>query len=125
MADRLEPRLTQNEDNNLDLLLEDGLFQWAEDGTQTAQHGAVRLSIIYGEWKFNTTLGFKLYEVIFDQQKSIAEKEFEIKRVILGTPGVVKIITFLWAQVGNEVTVNGQVQTQWGAEEIGLVITPL
>lgn len=125
MPDRLAPRLTINEAGYIDLKMTDGKVEWAEDGVQSAQHGLMRLQIFRGEWVYNSNLGTDWYGIIFNVQKSIAEKEFEFKKAILGTPGVTKITEFTWAQDGQTVTILGKVQTKWGEEQIGFVVTPL
>jgi hypothetical protein len=121
----IAPRLTVNSDGLLDLKMTAGKFEWAEDGTQSAQHGALRLQIFKGEWVYNSNLGVDWYGIIFNQQKSITEKEFEFKRAILGTPGVLQITRFTFFQDGQTVTIDGDVQTEWGPEGINVSVTPL
>ena len=125
------PRLTQDADGHLDLLLENGKFAWAEDGTQAAQHATVRLMVFRGELSLNgalterTLLGTRWYEVIFNMAVSRTEKEYEIKRRLLGVPEIEKIITFEWSQTGHTVTIDAEVLTSWGDVTISQEITPL
>lgn len=118
-------RLTKRTDGNYGILFKDGKFQWAEDGTQAAQHGLTRLLIFKGEWVLNENMGTDWYGIIFNAAKSRAEKEFEIKARILGTPGVKEITKFNWSQSGSTVTIEGIVVTDWGETDISQEITPL
>lgn len=114
-----------------DLLLEDGKFQFCEDGTQAAQHAMERILFFKGELSLNgalttkTELGTKAYEIVFDMSKSKAEKILELKSRILGTPGVKKIISFIWEQAAHTVTITSKIQTAWGAETVSTTVTPL
>jgi hypothetical protein len=125
------PRITQNSNGHWDLKLTNGKFEFAEDGTQSAQHALQRLLIFRGELSLNGALtektddGTRWYEVIFAMDKSRAEKDLEIKRRILGTIGVKRIIRFSWVQADHTVTIDGAIQTDWGAEDISAEITPL
>lgn len=118
-------RLTKKADGNYGILFQDGKFQWAEDGTQAAQHGLTRLMIFKGEWILDADMGTQWYEIIFDSSKSRAEKEFEIKGRILGTPGVKEITKFNWTQSGASVTIDGIVVTDWGETDLSQEITVL
>ena len=118
-------RITKRSDGNYGLLFSDGKLQWAEDGTQAAQHGLTRLLIFSGEWVLNTDIGTKWYEIIFASSKSRAEKELEIKSRILGTPGVKEITKFNWTQSGSSVSIEGIIVTDWGDVDISQEITQL
>jgi len=123
-------RLTQIDDKGtLDLVRENGRVAIAEDGTEAAQHGAMRMNITVGESVIgDTSTNFdytKFYEIIFKVSASRAEKELEIKRRILGTPGVLRILTFSWTQTVRDVTINGTILTEWGKEGINFEVTPL
>lgn len=126
------PRLTFDSNGYLDLKLEDGKFAWAEDGTQAAQHATLRLLIFKGEYALNGELtglddeGTDWYGTIFDMSKSKAEKILEIKRAILETYGIERIITFSWTRTAaHTVTINALVKTIWGDMEISEELTPL
>ena len=114
------PRQSFNSEGNLDLVFEDGKFMWAEDGRQAAQHAALRLLQFKGEYSLNNELtgkdddGFDIYGIVLDVSKSKAEKELEIKRVILETYGIEKILAFSWTQTGHTVAVTSTVKTLWG-----------
>lgn len=111
----------------LDLKRENGTVVKVADGTQAAQHGASRL------WQYrNESVSedenadyTKWYSIVFNMNKTQTEKEFEIKRRILGTPGVLRITYFNWKQEGRHVTITATVQTLWGEAEIGQEITLL
>ena len=118
-------RLTRNSDGNYGLQFANGKLQWAEDGTQAAQHGLTRLLIFKGEWLLNEDMGTQWYEIIFSSSKSRAEKELEIKSRILGTPGVKEITKFTWEQSGATVTIEGIIVTDWGETDISQEITTL
>ena len=107
------------------LLIENGKFAWVEDGDQAAQHATERLLIFKGEWILDEDMGTKWYEIIFDMSKSKAEKEFEIKKRILKTPGIDSITTFSWTQTGHTVSIEGIVKTDWGEVDIGQEIITL
>ncbi|NIS15868.1 MAG: hypothetical protein GWN96_06470 [candidate division Zixibacteria bacterium] len=125
------PRLTKNSSNDYDLKLENGKVPWVEDGAQAAQHACERLLIFKGELSLNGALtentegGTRWYEVIFAMDKDREEKEMEIKRRILATPGVDKILSFTWTQSGRTVTIEGRIKTEWGEEDISEEFTPL
>lgn len=118
-------RITENSDGTWGLKMEHGKFVWATDGTQAAQHAITRLHIFHGENDLNPDLGTKWYEIIFKTNKSRSEKEFEIKRVILGTPGISQIRKFQWTQSGHTVTIDAIVDTDWGEIDLSQEITPL
>lgn len=127
----ISPRLTKDSSGHYDLLLENGKFSFCEDGTQAAQHSLERLLLFKGDYSHNgklttkTELGTKWYEIIFAMDLPRSEKEFEIKRRILETPGIERIIRFEWSQTGHSVTITGAVQTSWGEEDISNEVTPL
>ena len=127
----IAPRITQTDDGHWDLLLENGKFTFSSDGTQVAQHALERLLIFKGELSLNNALtantegGTRWYEVIFATDKTRAEKELEIKSRILDTPGVKRIIRFSWAQAAYTATITGDIQTDWGEEDISQTLEPL
>jgi len=128
---RLSPRLTKNSYGDYDLVLENGKFKWAEDGTQVAQHGLERLLIFKNEQSLGDKLtdkestGTYWYEKIFDASKSKAEKELHIKSRIMGTPGVERILEFDWTQSGHTVTITGRIQTEFGEVNLSQEIETL
>jgi hypothetical protein len=120
-------RLTQVA-TGLDLQRIDGRVPRAEDGTEAAQHGSVRLQIFPNEPVIDDDPNFdytRWYEVVWNMALSKSEKEFEIKRRILGTTGVVRLLTFSWTQEGHVVDIEGIVLTEWGEVDISQTVTPL
>jgi len=128
----IAPRISKDANGNYDLVFENGAFKWAADGIQAAQHAFIRLMIFKGEQSLGgvltakTELGTKWYETIFDMSKPKSEKELEIKRRILDTPGISRFIVPLsWTQSGHTVTITGTVQTDWGAVDLSQTIEAL
>lgn len=113
-------RLTQTATGGLDILMEDGRAAWATDGTEVAQHAAIRLNKYHGESVTGNSQeqGTKYYEIIFPANISRYEKELHLKKRILETTGAKRIISFDWEQSGHDVTVTSQVQTDWGEETV-------
>ena len=120
-------RLTKNEAGYYDLKITNGRAEFIEDGSQVAQHGSIRLQKFIDESVVGDSLEdyTKWYEVIFDVQKSRAEKEFELKRRILETPGAESMILLNWEQSGRVLTINASVKTIFGAASISQEIEPL
>jgi hypothetical protein len=127
----IAPRLTKAACGYPHMLLETGVFQWAEDGTQAAQHAWTRIMIFKGELSHGGKLttktegGTKAYEVVFAMDKPKAEKELELKSRILGTPGVESILEWDWVQVSHTVNITGKALTSWGEVDIGGEISAL
>jgi len=115
-------RLTKSSNGDYDMLLENGSFQWCENGTQVANHGLMRLRVFRGESNLHTEKGTRYYEVIFDVQSSKAEIELEIKKQLLSTPGALGFVEFNITQVARELTITGIIQTAFGTETFDTVI---
>jgi hypothetical protein len=121
-------RLTRASAGYYDLLMEDGSFQWAEDGTQVAQHGSIRIQKYAGESVTSNPNedGTDYYGIVFNAQTSAAEKTLEIRRRILQTPGVIRILDgFTYSIEGATIKISGSVLTEWGEEDISQEITQL
>lgn len=110
-----------------DWQLVDGKFSWAEDGTAIAQSVFVRVRKFFAESRFSPSQGLKWYEKIFPPHVSRAEKELEVKRVILGTSGVESISYFTMEQptASHTLTIDCGIITEFGAETVSGSITPL
>lgn len=126
----IDLRMTQIADGGYDLRFENADLMLAEDGTEAAQHATLRMLIFNGEQSLGDLLtnqpqGTRWYEVLFDMSKSRAEKELELKRRILGTPGVQEISKFVWTQAAHTVSINAIVKTLWGSMALTEEITPL
>jgi hypothetical protein len=113
-------RLTKTSAGYFDLLMEDGEFQWAEDGTQVAQHGGIRLQKFKGESVVGDINedGTDYYGIVFSASTSTAEKLLEIKRRILQTPEVERLLNFSYSLDGNTLSISGAVKTIYGEEDI-------
>ena len=127
----IDARLTKSTQGYYDLKLENGRFPMCEDGTEAAQHALIRLLAFRGEYSLNgeidgkDDLGTYWYERIFAMDVSQAEKELEIKRRILQTPGIESITKFVWSQTGHTVTIDAIIKTEWGSLEISDTVEAL
>jgi hypothetical protein len=124
-------RISPDSEGDYDIILEDGKFVWAKEGTQVANHCQIRMSIPKGTLSLNDRLsnkedlGLALYEIILRADIGQAEKDLEIKRVIMQTPGYEKLISFTFEQTAHTGTWAVQAQTQWGEISIGGTIEAL
>ena len=118
-------RITKDANGIDDIKLVNGKFRWAKDGTQAANHCHMRLQIPRGTLSLNGRLsnkehlGFQLYEIILNTAAGELEKQLEIKRVIMETPGFLKLLSFSYVQTGHSVAINGGVQSEWGEMTLG------
>jgi hypothetical protein len=125
-------RLTRDSEGRLDMLLVDGAFEMATNGTAAASSMALGvnlersecLSSLIVDTVTNPLAGIDLYGIVFDIEKSQAEKELEIRRAILARPGIKRIIRMTWTQIEHVAYPVIEVQTNWGAETVS-VSTPL
>lgn len=115
-----------------DVVFEDGKIPTVTDGEQAAQHFGQRYQTNKGEYGLDgqisnkENVGTRIYDVLFNHQKSRAEKDLEIKRILLGTPDVKRILTpFAWTIVGQRATVTGDVLTEWGVVHINQTLEML
>jgi hypothetical protein len=116
-----------------DFALEGGKIPTVEKGVQAAQKFGQKLLTYRGENSLTAEDdevvqitnkeddGTRWYEVLFDVSKSRAEKDLEIKRRLLTTEGVKKILKPLeWVQEGHQVNITGSILSDWGEEiELG------
>ena len=127
----IDARLTRNASGDYDLKFENGSFVMAEDGTEAAQHALIRLLAHKGEYSLNgeidgkDNLGTDWYGKIWPMNITKAEKEFELKRRLLQTPGVESIIKWQWTQSGHTVTIEAELKTEWGSMTIADTIEAL
>ena len=118
-------RLSKDANGIYDISFENGNFVWAKDGTQVANHAQIRANVPLGTLSLNDrlsskeALGIKLYEIMLRYDISQGEKELEMKRVIMETPGYKSMISFSYSQTGHTGTYSAQIQTEWGAITIG------
>jgi hypothetical protein len=110
----LDLMLEKNASGDYDLALVNGDFQWVSDGAQVAQHALIRMRIFREESELHPDFGIRFYEIIFNPSIGQMEKEFEVKKCILGTAGAKSIPEFNWSQEGSSINVTGTVQTEFG-----------
>ena len=77
-----------------DLVIENGDLQFVEETEEVAQRVKIRLLFWYGEWILNYNKGVKYIDGIYSISKSQEFKDQEIKRAILGTPGIQELIDY-------------------------------
>ncbi len=124
-------KLTKTDAGYYDLSLVDGKFEMCEDGTAAAVHCTTRLLAYKGEYNLGgkltnkDDLGVDWYGIVFNVATDEAEKTFELRKAILGTPGVLSINKFQWSQSGQVVTIMGSVNTEWGVIDISQEIEQL
>lgn len=126
-------RLTKNESGNLDMLMENGAFVMAEDGEAAASALALAIETDRRECEESPIVdtvdsplaGLDMYGIVFNVKTSRAEKEIELRRLILSVPGIKKILRFQWSQTAGAVTITADIQTDWGTETVAQVVTPL
>jgi hypothetical protein len=124
-------RITKNSDGIDDIKLIDGNFRWAKDGIQVANHAHIRMQIPRGTLSLNDRLsdkedlGLQMYEILFRTDISQVEKELEIKRVIMQTPGYLSMIEFTFAQTNHSASYTAKIQTEWGDRTIADAVEAL
>jgi hypothetical protein len=114
------------------MLMTNGAFEMATNGTAAASSMALGVNLERSECLAspivdtvkNPLAGIDLYGIVFDIEKSQAEKELEIRRAILARPGIKRIIRMTWTQIDHVAYPVIDVQTNWGAETVS-VSTPL
>ena len=122
--------LSQNSAGDFDIVFEDGKIKMAEDGTAAAVAMTERILLFRSEaleslLVENLTAGTNWYGIMFRADATRTEKEAELKRVILSTPGVDRILQWTWTQTGRTLYLSVQVKTEWGAVSVSQEIEPL
>ena len=126
-------RLSKTTDGVYDAVLTDGIFEMVEDGHAAAVGMTEELlnfrqemrSSVVSDSVNNPFAGVQWYEIVFQTDKSQAEKELELKRAILRAPGIERITQWSWSQTSRTVTIVGAVKTLWGSVDISQEITLL
>lgn len=124
-------RLTKNSAGDYDLLMQAGTVPIIEDGAQVAQHAMQRVLIFKGEPSLDGFLttktedGTQWYEILLATDVAKIEKEFHLKKRILQTPGIKKILSMTLNVVDHVLTINGRFQTDWGTETMSEDVTLL
>lgn len=122
--------LSKNDAGDFDLVFENGKIKMAEDGTAAAVAMTERILLFRDQASESQLIqglqsGTDWYGVIFRSDATGAEKEAELKRVILSTPGVDRILQWSWEQTGRTLYLDFQVKTSWGAVSVSDTIEPL
>lgn len=103
-------------DENNDLDLSDGKSaRWVADDAAIAQQVAVRLRMHKGEWFGDLELGVDYDGQVFGPGRTDAQIGAEIRRAILGVPGVAAITAFEVKRNGAAATVTFSATTDDGA----------
>lgn len=130
-------RLTKDENGRLTAKLENGRFVMATDGEQAASSVTLGMHVWRDYCELSDVIdmvrnpleGFDVYGIIFDPTKSRAEKELEIRRMVLSRPGVKRILRLLWVEDRVDGHWTAQVQcdyqTEWGNESVSETVVPL
>lgn len=99
-----------------DLALSDaGDLQLTTGGEEIVQRLRLRLSSQRGEWLLNTSWGVDWMGTVLGKgagRRTLAEAE--LKRVILGTPGVARLLSWSSSLVGRELSVRFEALTDAG-----------
>ena len=125
--------LSKNDAGDFDLVFEDGKIKMAEDGTAAAVAMTERLLLFRDQASTSQLVdsnadplaGTDWYGIIFRADATQAEKEAELKRVILGAFGIERILQWSWEQTDRTVTIDVQVKTIWGDVSVSQEIEPL
>ena len=115
--------LERDANGNLDMVLDNGSAKMAENGVAAGVRMQERLLLERTEAETNPLVankkaGTQWYGIVFDPTKTRIQKELEIKRVILSTPGIRKILQWQFTQVRQSASFTARVQTDWGEDEI-------
>lgn len=120
-------KLAKNKYGDEDMVLEHGVFDMCEDGTAAAVQMKERILSDKNECDQSEIvkkpgLALDWEGIIFDASKSRAEKELELKRVILSTPGMKRITYWSYEQTGRELQVNFKIMSEWGELTYGEMV---
>jgi hypothetical protein len=123
-------KLEKNADGDEDMVFQNGAFSMSENGEAAAVQLKERMLLDRDEAQDSELVdtnatplsGLNWHHIIFDDSKSMGEKELEIKRSIFSTPGVKKITSWSCEQTGRTLILNFKVKTDWEELEIGETI---
>ena len=103
----------------LDVYLSGGKTEIVSEGRQAVQHAVQRLMKKKGESVTGNPNeeGTDWYGIIFNMEVPRAAKELHLKKRILGTPGIKKIVNFSFEQIGRAVNISSLVLTDSGTTE--------
>jgi hypothetical protein len=114
--------LSKNESGDWDMVLNNGEFEMCEDGKAASVHCVERILLdrveTVGNPLVNTVknpnIGTQWYGIIFQNEKPQIVKEFELRRVILGTPGIEAVTKWSWIEKNRILYLDIRLQTAWG-----------
>lgn len=86
--------LTRRLDSNYDMSFGRGPNDFARDAQATAQKVKSRLLLLAGEWFLDISAGVPYLQQIMTKPADLPNAEALIKACILGTEGVLEILTF-------------------------------
>lgn len=103
--------------NNDIFIADNGQFETSEDGAEVLQHVRTRLLAYTNEWFLDLTSGTPYFEQIFVKPANLVSIELILKRRILNTPGVLRLISFDMDYIGEGIrrlTVDFAAETTFG-----------
>lgn len=80
--------------SNNDLDVSNGDIQLVSDGLEVVQSAKIRILIIQGEWWLDLLIGVPWFDMMFRTVYSLRQKTDYLRRVILDTIGVRRILKF-------------------------------
>lgn len=93
-----------------DIYTEDGDLVLVQDEDQVAQYVEIRLLSYLGEWFLNTDLGTPYFQSILGRVFRPAEAAAILRRRILATEGVDKIVSFDFNLTNRALSVSADIQ---------------
>lgn len=81
-------------DTTGDIVLTSGDFVMLADAAAVGQHVSIRLKFLKGEFFRDTRLGVDYYGIIFQRPVNLPVIDALLKRAMLTTPGVDKILNY-------------------------------
>lgn len=88
--------LTYSSDENWDMHFDfDNLGFFMKTGSEAvAQNIKERLQLFLGEWEYDNTQGTAWFQVVYVRPLNLSNAESELKRRVIKTPGVIKLLEF-------------------------------
>lgn len=77
-----------------DLEIQQGVLQFANGDPEIAQQIQSRFRMFVGEWFLDRRLGVQYMRDVFGKNRSKAQVDFLMRRVIFSVPGVASIVSF-------------------------------
>lgn len=92
----------------------EGNLVFVTDLDEIVQHLRSRIIFIKKEWRYNKNVGFPWWEFVFIDQPNLSTIQSILKKTILKTEGVVKILEFEMTLKNNMLHVFFRVNTIYG-----------